>query len=119
MPLIAHGKVMLNHIGGPLHDLYFDVPPDGFRAPEGQLRLRLSDQDSCLDEPVVTVFDLTVCNVASVEVEGRPESGPGEDMFNEFEFDRKRRILTLKCCMAIKRIKCSVERLHVELEQVI
>jgi hypothetical protein len=95
------------------------VPPDGFRAPEGQLRLRLSDQGSCFDEPAVTVFDLTVHNVISVEVDGRPERDPGEDMFNEFEFDSKHRILTRKCCMAIKRIRCSVEGLHVELEQVI
>ena len=110
---------MLAHIGGILHDLRFDVPSDGFHAREGQLRLRLSDQDSCLDEPTVTVFDLTVHNVVSIEVEGRPERDPGEDMFNEFAFDAKRHILALKCCMAIKRIKCSVEHLHVELEQVI
>jgi hypothetical protein len=101
MPLIAHGKVMLDHIGDLLHDLYFDVPPDGFRAPNGQLRLRLSDQDSCFDEPTVAVFDLTIHNVVSVEVEGKPERGPGEETFNRFEFDGKRSILTLKCCMAI------------------
>lgn len=119
MPLIARGKVMLNHIGDLLHDLYFDVPPDGFRTPEGTLHLRLSDQDSCFDEPTVTVFDLTIHNVISVEVKGRPEHGPGEDMFDQFEFDSKHRILRLKCCMAIKQIKCSVERLHVELEEAI
>jgi len=120
MPLIAHGKVMLSFIADILHDLSFDVPADGFRATEGQFRLRLVDRHSRFgDEPVAMAFNLTVYDVLSVEVEGRPEDDPGGDLFTDFEFDGKRQVLALKCSLAIKRIRCSVKRLHVELEQVI
>ena len=120
MPLIAHGKVMLSFIADILHDLSFDVPADGFRATEGRFRLRLVDKHSHFrDEPAAMVFDLTVHDVVSVEAEGRPEDDPGEDLFNDFEFDGKRQVLALKCSLAIKRIRCSVKCLHVELEQVI
>jgi len=120
MPLIARGKVMLSFFADILHDLSFNLPSGVFQASEGRLHLRLTDRHSHFrDEPAAMVFDLTVCNVTSIQVEGRPEDDPGEDMFNDFEFDGKAGVLTLKCCLAIKRIKCSVQRLHIELDQVI
>ncbi len=117
MPIFAYTPGVVNTFTALPHDLFFDVPEDGFQVIDGKFVLRLTDQEQYLNKARVSVFHLTVHDVLRMKVDGDPKSGPGHDMLNEIKFDEKHSILSLKCCMAIRKIDCHVSKLHLELNE--
>ena len=117
MSIIAFTPGVVNTFTALLHDLFFDVPDDGFLVTNGQFVLRLTDQEGFLNKERVSEFRLTVHNVLRLKVYGDPKAGPGHDMLNEIKFDKNKFILSLTCCMAITKIECHVSKLMLELDQ--
>lgn len=72
MPITAINQEVLELFNSLLHDLYFKIPPDGFKVQEGQVCVLLTDKDHCIHKDIVARYQLYIQSVIDVENRGWP-----------------------------------------------
>lgn len=118
MPILAYSKDSLVVFNNLLHDLYFDVPRERLTPVAGRICIRLTDQDFVIHKEWVSDFSLSICEVERADVKGDVNALPGQVELNRIVYQPGEGLLILKAVHPFQII-CKVQRLHLELEQLV
>ena len=118
MPIFARSAATLAGFNGLLHDLWFDLPRGELKPTNGRVCINLRDDERFLVEDRVSEYRFCICDVHQVEIKGEPDECPDPVELNLIEYDSKENVVTLIAVHPIQ-IRCRVERLYLELEQLV
>lgn len=111
----VHGKDSLENLNDALHDLYFEIPPNGFTPIDGKISIEFWDRDHVIDPVRTTRYRLTINRVVSCDNRGDLRVLPGlEAELNVIKFDPPKKRLGLIGVHPYE-LRCQVEELCVEL----
>lgn len=117
MPILARSEIVLAHFTDLLHDLYFPLPRKGLCPTNGMICIPVRDEERLLSKDYVSTFELRIYEVTDIEIEGRPDICPDPVQLNKIEYKRKGGIVVIAAVHPV-RVKCRVQKLHLELEQI-
>ena len=119
MSIVALNEEVLGFFNNLLHDLYFDVPEEGFELEDGTLCINLFDKEHCIHRDFVARYRLCIHEVVRVETLGDVHELPGDEtQLNEMHFNANQRLLSIDCVYPLK-INCYIRELRATLDQLV
>ena len=118
MALRAINQEVLELFNNLLHDLYFEIPAEGFVAKSGVLAIDLFDKDFCIHRDFVARYHLCIHSVQRMETKGNLSILPGNEVeLNEIQFGADKRQVSLVCVHPFQLI-CWVQELRITVDQI-
>ena len=118
MPIYAYSDVGLHHFTDLLHDLYFALPGKDLKPVDGRIHITFKDEEKIICDDRISEFEVCVCDVLEVKLDGRPEDCPDPVQMNKLKYKAKEKTVVFEAVHPIQ-IRIKVEKLHLELNQLV
>jgi len=118
MAILAYNKAGLHHFTELLHDLYCPIPHEELKPLGGVLQIRFRDEERIICQDRISEFQVCVFDVVEVTLDGRPQDCPDPVQLNKLKCDDKSGVVIFEFVHPLQ-LKCRVERIHLELDQLV